>query len=413
MIDRSSVLRTKCARLAAGAFVSACLATSLLAQETPVSRQEAIDAAFARGARLGAAIADTVAGSAQVAAARQWQNPSISFSYSKDVPQRHYGVELPLDLPYFRRPRIAAAVAAQRALRARFTYERASIAMEADTTYTRALSARALVELSTRTARDADSLRRMAVARRDAGDASDMDVALAMITAGQAANAAGSDSLALHSALLDLQLVMGMTDAAVRITLTDSLTAPPPAPAMLEGRPLAVAAAADQSESALRNVQAEQRRVFGAPSITAGWEAGDPSGGEQRRLPTFGIALPIPLFNRNTAAISLAQAEAMRARAELSLVTTLSRTERERAQREYVAARSRFERDEQLASQAERVATMAMTAYREGAATLAAVLEAQRVARELLAQRVRDAADAWVAVAELKVLTLTAAPPAP
>jgi len=285
--------------------------------------------------------------------------------------------------------------------------------MEADTAYTRALAARALAELSARAARDADSLRRIAIARRDAGDASDMDVALAAITAGQAANEAVSDSLAVASALLDLQVVMGMTGREVRIALADTLGAPPTAPPGVDGRPLAVVAAADQVESASLALRVERRNVFGQPSIVAGVEHGDPSGSEPGRLPTFGLALPIPLFNRNTAAISLAQAEEARARAELSLVTVLSRTERERAQREYTAARTRFDRDEQLVVQAERVAAMAISAYREGAIALASVLEARRAARELLAQRVRDVADAWVAVAKLKVLTLTAAPNAP
>ena len=389
------------------------VAAALPAQDSPISRQGVIDAALARGARLATATADTLAGSAQVSLARQWQNPTFSASYSKDVPQRHYALEIPLDLPYVRAPRIAAATIAQRAMRARFTYERASVAMEADTAYTRALAARALAELSARSALDADSLRRIAIARRDAGNASDMDVALATITAGQAANEAVTDSLTYASALLDLQVVMGMTNRTVRITLADSLGAPPAVPVTADGRPLAVAAAADQVESASLALRFEQRSVFGQPSIVAGWDTGDPSGAEPGRLPTFGIALPIPLFNRNTAAISLAQAEAARARAELSLVTVLSRTERERAEREYVAARTRFERDDQLVTQAEQVARMALTAYREGAAALPSVLEARRAARELLAQRVRDTADAWVAAAELKVLTLTAPPSAP
>ncbi len=413
MNGRSSAPPPRRACLLTGAIAGVLFAASLAAQDGPITRQNAIAAALTRGARLTTATADTLAGAAQVATARQWQNPTVSASYSKDVPQYHYSLEIPLDLPYIRGPRIAAAAAAQRAMRARFAYERASVAMEADTAYTRALAARALAELSARAARDADSLRRMAIVRRDAGDASDLDVALATITAGQAANDAVSDSLTYTSALLDLQIVMGMTGRAERITLADSLGAPPPAPAGVDGRTLAVAAAADQVESASLALRAEQRSVLGQPSVVAGWDAGDPSGAESGRLPMFGVALPIPLFNRNTAAIALAQAEALRARAELSLVTVMSRTERERAEREYAAARARLDRDEQLVAQAERVATMAMTAYREGAVALPNVLEARRVARELLAQRVRNAADAWVAVAELKVLTLTVAPPAP
>ncbi len=396
-----------------GALAGVFLVGAVGAQESPVTRQAAVDAALMRGARQAAAVADTMAGAAQVALARQWQNPSISVSYSKDIPQHHYALELPLDLPYIRGPRVGSALAAQRAGRARFVYERASVAMEADTAYTRALAAKALAALSTRNAHDADSLRRMAIARRDAGDASDMDVALATITAGQAANDATTDSLTLHSALLDLQIVMGIPGRDVRIGLRDSITPPPPPALVADGPPIAVAAAANQLEAASLALRVEKRSVIGQPAITAGWDSGDPTGDTKGRLPTFGVALPIPLFNRNTAAISLAQAEEARARAELSLITVTSRTERQRAEREYAAARARFDRDEQLVTQAERVAAMALTAYREGAMGMASVLEARRTARELLAQRVRDAADAWVAVAELKVLTLTTAPVAP
>ena len=55
----------------------------------------------------------------------------------------------------------------------------------------------------------------------------------------------------------------------------------------------------------------------------------------------------------------------------------------------------------------ERFVAMSLTAYREGAASLPNVLEAQRNAREVLAQYVNDVADAWIFAAELRVLSLT------
>ncbi len=401
-----------------GALACLCLAQLAVAQDGApqrVDRRAAIAAAMARGPRLAVARADTLAASAQVQTARQWQNPSLSVAYSKSVPQYHYAVDLPLDLPYQRRPRIGSAAAAQRAARYRFAYEQASVTMEADTTYTRALAARAFAELSLRNARAADSLHRMAVTRRDAGDASDMDVALAAVTAGQAANQLTTDSLAYASALLDLQAVMGLDAHQVVITLGDSLMRPPgaPASARADGMLLPVAAASAQLESASLAVQAERRNAFGALGLMAGFETGDPSGGESGRLPTFGLSLPIPLLNRNRGPIALARAEEARARAELSLADVLSRTELARAQREQVAALAKVDRDQTLVAQANQVAAMSLTAYREGAASLANVLEAQRTARELLAQYVTDLADAWIADAELRVLTLTAVPKVP
>jgi outer membrane protein TolC len=54
---------------------------------------------------------------------------------------------------------------------------------------------------------------------------------------------------------------------------------------------------------------------------------------------------------------------------------------------------------------------MALTAYREGASTLASVLEAQRTARDVLGQYIDDLAAAWIATAELRALA-TPVPPA-
>lgn len=379
-----------------------------------MSRADAVAAAAARGPRLALAATDTTVAAAQLQSARAWQNPSLGASYSKATPQYHYALDVPLDLPYQRRPRIASATASQVAARHRFAIERASVAMEADTTYTRALAARAFADLSMRNARDADSLRGIAVARRDAGDASDLDVALATVSAGQAANRATTDSMALLSALLDLQSVMGIDARDVVVVLGDSLTIPSGERAnVLPGTLLPIAAASAQLESATLALTVERRNLFGAPSLMIGFETGDPSGSEAGRLPTVGLALPLPLFNRNRGPIALARADEARARAALSFAEVQAHAELTRAQREQVAALAKVARDQRLVEQANRVVTMAMTAYREGAASLPNVLEAQRAARELLAEYVGDLADAWIAEAELRVLTLTAARNAP
>ena len=75
--------------------------------------------------------------------------------------------------------------------------------------------------------------------------------------------------------------------------------------------------------------------------------------------------------------------------------------------RERETALARVARDRTLVASANRVAAMSLTAYREGADPIANVLEAQRNAREVLAQYVDDLAAAWIATATLRVLTLT------
>jgi cobalt-zinc-cadmium efflux system outer membrane protein len=377
---------------------------------TPITREQAVQGALTRGSRLGVALADTAVAYGQLVTARALPNPTLSASYSKSIPRYHVTAELPLDYAWLRGSRVGSAQAARRAAQYRFQFERAAVALEADTAYTQALAALARARLSARNAQDADSLRRMAIARRDAGDASDLDVELATVNAGQQANAAAGDSLTLVSALLDLQAVIGLADDQVMIAPIDSLTPPPvDSAAMSAGAPLTVAAAEAALTSARLAARLQRRSVFGVPSVTFGFEAGDPTGAESGILPTVGVALPLPLLNRNRGPISQAEAERERARAELELARLESRVQVARTRREQAVALVKIERDRRLVESANRVAAMSLRAYREGASSLPSVLEAQRNAREILAQYVDDLSRAWIASATLQVLTLTPA----
>ena len=93
------------------------------------------------------------------------------------------------------------------------------MAYDADTTYTAALVAAARARLSARAARDADSLLTLATLRRDAGDASDLEVELATVSAGQLANAAAGDSLEAANAVIAVQALMGLPTVSASIAL--------------------------------------------------------------------------------------------------------------------------------------------------------------------------------------------------
>src|SRR6478735_3350060 len=88
--------------LAVGIWPAAALA------QQPITRQQAIDAAVSRGARAAVARADTLVGAAGVISARQWENPSLSLTYSKSVPTYHEILDIPLDLSGARSARIGA-----------------------------------------------------------------------------------------------------------------------------------------------------------------------------------------------------------------------------------------------------------------------------------------------------------------
>ncbi len=374
--------------------------------QEPVTRQQAIESAVARGARAGVARADTLVGSAQLLAARQWDNPSLSATYSRAVPTHHEIVDLPLDLTGARSARIRSAESTRLASQYRFQFERAAAALDADTTYTRALAASEHLRLARRNAKDADSLRRMSIVRREAGDASELDVLLATVNAGQAANVTAADSLTYVSTLFDLQAVMGMDANRVVIAPVDSLTLPASASAdAVPFRTLSVAAAELALTAADLLVRAQRRSVFTPFSIQAGIEHGDPS--QPGILPTFGVSIPLPLLNRNRGPIALAEAERERARAELALARIETQSAIGRAIRSRNLALEKIQRDRLLVESATRIAAMSLTAYREGAQGLPAVLEAQRNARDILSQYIDDLATAWIASATLGLYNLT------
>ena len=325
--------------------------------------------------------------------------------------QYHAIVDLPLDVPWLRAPRIGAAEFARDAVRYGFAFERAAIRFDADTSYTRALAAAAHARLSHRNALDADSLFAMARLRREVGDASELDVRLAAVNAGQLENVASDDSLTGIAALLALQLAMGLPGEEPAITLSDSLAPPADSVGLAVAEPLPVAAARASLRSAERALTLAHRSAFGAPSLQLGVENGDPTGSEPGVLPTIGLSLPLPLFNWNGGAAAQAAAARDRAQAELDLVRRETDATIARARRERTAALARLERDARLLASADRVAAMSLQAYAEGAIPLANVLEAQRNAREALGRYIDDLAAAHTAIALVRLMT--AAPDQP
>jgi cobalt-zinc-cadmium efflux system outer membrane protein len=245
----------------------------------------------------------------------------------------------------------------------------------------------------------------MTIVRRDAGDASELDVLLATVNTGQAANLEAADSLTFVSTLFDLQGAMAIDTNLVFVVPIDSLTLPPVFDSVsVAGQTLPVAAAMQSLAAAELGVTAQRRSVLAPFSLQAGVEQGDPS--ENGLLPTFGISIPLPLLNRNAGAIALAEAERERARAELTLTQIETRAAVGRALRQQNVSLAKIRRDRLLVESANRVAAMSLTAYREGAQGLPAVLEAQRNAREVLAQYIDDLADAWIATATLRLYSL-------
>jgi len=390
-----------------------CLVSALpsgASAQRPVSLSQAIEAALTVSPRSAMSRADSAAGVAGANFAKAWPNPAATVGYSKAIPNYHVVLDIPIDYPWLRGARIDAAEAGAKAAGYRSELAKAAIRFQVEAAYVHGLASQARARIARSNAQDADSLVGMTQLRRDAGDASDLDVLLVGMSAGQLANTALSDSIAALAAVLEVQQLMGLPGDTVRVVLSDTLAlpraeTPPP------GLALPVAAAEAELTATQSTLDVERRRPIPAPTVQVGLEGGDPTGAEPGLLPTVGLTIPLPLFNQNGGAIALAEANRVRAEAELAQTRLETEVRLVGAYRDVQAARNRAERGQSLARTAAQVAVMARTAYAEGAVSLPYVLEAQRGAREAVDQLTTDLAAAVTAYAALRFFTASVAGP--
>lgn len=410
-----------CATLALLAGLDASRGVAQSAAElTSLSRDSAVSLALAHGSRAAIAGATARSALAHVREAGAVANPLLSASYSKAVPQYHASIDFPLDFLTLRGLRVASARSASEAAQLRLAFERAAIRLDVDTSYTIAVARRARAALSRRNAVDADSLLEVAGVRRSAGDASDLDVDVARISAGRERNIAAADAEAAVAALLDLQQALGMSAAAPNVGTLDTLDVPAfelsaspsqttsvaTAP-VANGTSLPVAAAQRDLRAADQALALERRSVWSGLALQAGVENHDPTGTETGLLPTFGVSIPLPLFNQGQGSIAVAEAERDRARVELTNAERESAAFLAKARRELQTATARVMRDRQLVETANRVARLSLQAYAEGAYPLTTVLEAQRNARDTLSELIDDLVAANIAAAALRLYSGT------
>jgi cobalt-zinc-cadmium efflux system outer membrane protein len=358
-----------------------------------VTLEEAVAAAQANAPSVAIARADSAVARAEVSAARVLPNPVLALDYSQSPPTKHVIAEQPLDFPWIRNARIRAAETALGAAGLVTQAERATIRYRAEVAYVRAAGTAEIERLSRQNVANVTELVNSVRARQAAGDASELDVALAQVTLGQLRSTALTDSLAVISAAIDLQVLMGIPGATAQVLPADSLAAIPFAAAAVSGSAGATlrVAAAQQSLAARQGqlIVAQYGR-FPVPSLRAGVEWGDPSTGDNSKLKTYGVSIPLPIFNRGGADIAIARANSERARAELAGVERETSSALATAQRQREIATARLAVDRATVQDAQRVATLSLIAYREGAYPLATVLDAQRAARDALRQYLDD-----------------------
>jgi cobalt-zinc-cadmium efflux system outer membrane protein len=374
-----------------------------------ITLAEAIDAARAAGPSIRVARADSAAAAARLVTASAMSNPSLSVGYSKSPPPYHIEVEQPFEFPWLRRARIEAARLSAQAAALGLDVAAARLRYDVEAAYANASISGAIAALSGQNARDADELVRIAIARRDAGDAADLDVDLARVFAAGSHRTASVDSLAAVVATLELQTVMGIRSNTVEIAPSDTFVVVPIAiEAARESTGLRQAELESQAAASALSA-AERSRGLTEIAIRAGVETGDKD--QKGLLPTVGVSLPIPIFNRNRGPIAEARADrdrtvALLEQARLEQALGLAVAEKQRAAQLVILAQDRAGLED-----ARRVASRAQTAYREGEYALASVIEAQRNARDALRQYYEDMGTLWLAQAAFTLTSATGTRP--
>lgn len=149
-------------------------------------------------------------------------------------------------------------------------------------------------------------------------------------------------------------------------------------------------------ESARRRA-AEQRGVLGDVQLQGGTkETGGFMTGQ------VGIALPMPLLNRNGGARQRAAGEAAEARVLRDDLRLAVRGAVAAAWLGYVAARDASASARTFEARGNDIARIARVAYREGHITLTELLDAERAAADALRAQLQWMADAWLARLELE-----------
>ncbi|MEZ4417063.1 MAG: TolC family protein [Gemmatimonadota bacterium] len=400
---RGTRVRVSFRRLLAGAAM--VLATSVFLEAGSLSAQqssaapqslslaEVLERAQAKAPTLALAQARVEAARAAFRQAKAFDNPALALGYSRSVPNYHMELEQPLDALVKRGPRLDAASAELSGAEWTLAAARADLRYQVELAYAQALGARARAELSRQAAIDGEELVRIAEAREAAGDASALDVQVARVAFAEQRSAALADSLSAISAVTALQSLLGLPVNEARLQLADPLAQVPDRPSVGEETPSRLQAATARTTAQVALLSAARRDRIPVPALRFGFETGDPSGAESGVLPTVGVAIPLPWFDRSTARVREAEANLVAARADQDETARQVALFRGEAERAWTVAESRLSVDVPAAREAEQVAALIQQAYREGAYPLASTLEARRSALAALQREV----DAYVA----------------
>jgi len=393
---------------------------SLMAQRDARVRLTLVDAVTLARARHPALAAASARRQGAVALALQesafpnpvfaWRRENLGSPLSRDA---FYTVAQPIDLTGRRLALHAGARDLDRRALADSTAAMRDVEAGAARAFWRASLAGALLTLSEAQRLDAERLARVEADRAREGAVAEVAAMRTSVEYDRARVAEASARAEWMQALADLARTIGVRPDSLPPVDAMAASLPrfdaaPSADALL-ARALArrseLAALRAAHDAARRRVSAEQRGVLSDVVLEAGTKQ---TAGYTTRV--IGVAVPLPLFSRNTAARDRASAELQLVEAELRATEQTVRAQVAAALESYRALLAAQPAGaDSLVTRAAEVARIADAAYAAGGGSLLELLDARRARTETLAAVLRWVAD--VRLAHLELLRAVGASP--
>ena len=404
-----------CGVRSVGVMLALAVFDTPAAAAAPLTLAQAQEQALKRNSDVRVAAAQAEAAAAQLRAAREFSNPTLSLSVAKIATggtgngtmagnrffDRSYDSIVALSQLVElgkRGPRQESAHAGQRAAEAQRDDVRRLVLRSVRQAYVAALEAR---EESRVLATSAASLRReaeLAAVRLKAGDIAASDRAQIAIAAGRLELDAAAARQAAATAVVMLETLLGEPAPVGTTELTDTLaTLPLPSVALAEEQPVVgprpdVAAAEASLAKADADLQLQKRAPRPDLTVSAQFERNPP---DQPNTAGVGVSFPLPLWNRNRGAIHAARAARDVAQAQLDKTRLQAAADVAASRLAFREARARASiYVEQLQPQSASVAHTVAYAYEHGGASLLELFAAERNDNEIRVAAARAQADA-------------------
>jgi cobalt-zinc-cadmium efflux system outer membrane protein len=427
-------------RIASTLLAIACCGSASLAESTNIATaggkgvtlKQAQQTAFERNWDLLAAAAGVDAATAQKVVAREFPNPTFSFSSSKinvdntpsSTPEGNsfwdrsydtiFAINQLFEIGGKRGSRKASAQAGYDAARAQFLDAKRTLDVGVTRAYVNAAQAKENVRVLRQSAATLREEVKIAEVRHKAGEISTADRSQIEITADRFDLEARTAESSAAQARVALETLMGVSQPKGDMVLADgleTLLAASPSPhtnAAVIWRPDVVAA-----EAALRKTEADlhlQKAIrIPDPTMLAQYEHEPPDNPNSIGI---GVSFPLPLWNRNRGNIMAAEAAREQARLAYEKIKAQAVAEIATALLAYDDARARWEsyRDN-IRPKSEQIRKTITYAYEKGGASLLDLLSTQRNDNDVRLAAAQAQSDILVALATLNAATTEIPPP--